>query len=258
MKRIIVAALFCSCALAQAQTDDKDALIQSLKDRVAAQEQQIKALQAQVASLKAKLSATSCPAEAASTGGATSKPASRPAAHKPKVTVAKAMSQVIPVANLQDMPFKDAIAWLSETCGLNIKVDWTSMQVVGVERTKKVTVKASKAKVEKVLALLLENAGGGTAQLGFEVDGDVVNISTVEVLDSHTVTQTYNVARLLPNRGPGAMDQLIQTIRTTVMPDSWKPEGTVGTITEQNGQLVITQSLRAHAAIAELLKKLRK
>lgn len=51
---------------------------------------------------------------------------------------------------------------------------------------------------------------------------------------------------------------LIDLIRTSVEPDSWrKNSGTVGSIAELNGQLVITQTPTGHARVGGLLSKLR-
>lgn len=53
-------------------------------------------------------------------------------------------------------------------------------------------------------------------------------------------------------------DKLISLIRDTIRPDSWRANGgDVGSITEINGQLVITQTPTGHARIGGLLSKLR-
>ncbi len=53
-------------------------------------------------------------------------------------------------------------------------------------------------------------------------------------------------------------NQLVSLIRQTIDPDSWRANnGTVGSITEINGQLVITQTPTGHGRIGGLLSKLR-
>ncbi|MEE9295405.1 MAG: hypothetical protein V3W34_10650, partial [Phycisphaerae bacterium] len=53
-------------------------------------------------------------------------------------------------------------------------------------------------------------------------------------------------------------DKLIALIRETIEPDSWRANGgNVGSITEINGQLVITQTPTGHARVGGLLSKLR-
>ena len=66
-----------------------------------------------------------------------------------------------------------------------------------------------------------------------------------------------NEPRLDPERHDRLM-KIIQLIQDTVAPESWRDRGgTVGTIAEINGQLVITQNSAAQRAIDNLLGKLR-
>jgi type II secretory pathway component GspD/PulD (secretin)/tetratricopeptide (TPR) repeat protein len=54
------------------------------------------------------------------------------------------------------------------------------------------------------------------------------------------------------------VQQIIDLIQTTVAPESWRDlGGTVGTIKEINGQLVVTENSAAHREISNLLGKLR-
>ncbi len=56
---------------------------------------------------------------------------------------------------------------------------------------------------------------------------------------------------------PG-VQKLIDAIQAAVDPESWKPNGQVGSISELDGRLVILQTPAAHRAIADLLTKIRK
>ncbi len=52
--------------------------------------------------------------------------------------------------------------------------------------------------------------------------------------------------------------EILELIRETIEPDSWRESGgTVASINEINGQLVVTQTASAHAEIQDLLGKLR-
>jgi general secretion pathway protein D len=56
----------------------------------------------------------------------------------------------------------------------------------------------------------------------------------------------------------GRLQQIIDLIQSTVAPSSWRDRGgTVGTIAEINGQLVVTQNSASQTAIGDLLGKLR-
>jgi hypothetical protein len=95
-------------------------------------------------------------------------------------------------------------------------------------------------------------------------------------LDEQVVTEVYNVRDVLaiiprlhatldagslapaPRTYEGQANQLIALIRSTIAPGSWRSEGELPVgIEEYGGQLVITQTAAAHAAIANLLHRLR-
>ena len=70
-------------------------------------------------------------------------------------------------------------------------------------------------------------------------------------------TQT-GAAGLAENTSPSETINRIKTlITTTVDPSSWQPTGTVGSIDEWKGELVITQTPSNHEAIASLISQLR-
>jgi hypothetical protein len=57
---------------------------------------------------------------------------------------------------------------------------------------------------------------------------------------------------------PGGYDvELIDVLRTNIMPDTWKPNGGPGDVAEYRGILVVTQTAEVHRQIEELLDMLR-
>lgn len=53
------------------------------------------------------------------------------------------------------------------------------------------------------------------------------------------------------------IEKIVATFKQTVDPDSWRPEGTIGTINELNGQLIVTQTADNHAALSNVISQLR-
>jgi type II secretory pathway component GspD/PulD (secretin) len=51
--------------------------------------------------------------------------------------------------------------------------------------------------------------------------------------------------------------EIIATIKETVDPDSWRDKGTVGSIRELSGQLIVTQTAESHNKLLNLIKQLR-
>ena len=51
--------------------------------------------------------------------------------------------------------------------------------------------------------------------------------------------------------------QILDTITKTIEPNSWAPAGTVGSINELHGALIVTQTTENHKALADLIESLR-
>ena len=87
------------------------------------------------------------------------------------------------------------------------------------------------------------NNGGGGASLDFG-GGDSGGDSNNEGEDN------------IPTKGE-IISQIMNMITSQIDSESWKPEGTVGSISEIRGQLVVTQTAENHAKIANLIAQLR-
>ena len=149
---------------------------------------------------------------------------------------------------------------------------------------------------------MLEQAGEGVVDLGYEVADGVITIATQDFLDRKTYPVVYNISDLLveipeftdapimdlrhatqsrpkvseqadlpwrygdddddePEPNPkrqSRVRKIIELIQDTVAPQSWRDNGgSIGTIQEINGQLVVTQNSAAHRQLSGLLDKLR-
>jgi beta-lactamase regulating signal transducer with metallopeptidase domain len=180
------------------------------------------------------------------------------------------LAQNAPEINFTGSPFGDTIDFLRDVTDLNFFVNWRALEAAGLDRNAPVTVRLKNVPFDQALRYILRDAGGGNIALDFAVVDGIVNISTADDLASDTKVRVYSVAGLLkqmPTTLPSSAneevartnkaDQLMQLIRETVAPDSWRDAGgTVGAIREINGRLVITQTEANHALITKLLEEI--
>jgi len=198
-----------------------------------------------------------------------------------------ALDRNIPEINFQGVPLSDAVEFLRDVTSTNLFVNWKALEAAGIERNTVVTARLRDVKFAKALKTILNDAGGGTVKLNYEVDDGVITISTEEDLSRNVNTRVYDIRDLIvqPDDGPptefagaetekpGAASQpttqslsprdqatksVIGLIQDTVAPDTWKEKGGVaGTIRELAGQLIVTQTPENQSAIELLLNQLR-
>ncbi len=207
-------------------------------------------------------------------------------------------------ADFQRQPFGQVIERLADAHRLNISVNWHDLQQAGVERDTPIElVLPSEITLKKVLTEVLQQAGQGTVDVGFEVAEGVISIATQDFLDQRTYNAVYDITDLLmeipdftdapamdlhamtnrkrprvseeadlpwqvgdddddePESNPAResrVRKLISLIQDTIAPESWYDNGgSIGRISEINGQLVVTQNSASHAKLSGLLDKLR-
>lgn len=161
--------------------------------------------------------------------------------------------------------FENVLAFLREASGINITANWNALSQVGIERSTEVSVKLQDVSLEQALKAVLGSVDEHK-QLGFDVQGGVLTISTREELASRVITRVYEIADILqsPCFADGeaiSSDDVVEiqvTIQESVDPESWRPEGTRGSTRRFGSSLVTTQTGENHQAIAILLEKFRK
>ncbi len=214
-----------------------------------------------------------------------------------------ALDKKIPV-DFRDDPFGEVVERLADATGLNIIVNWNDLKHAGIDRTVPIDLSLPREiTLKKALTEVLEQAGGGLVDVGFDITEDALKIATRSTLDKQTYTAVYDINDLLmeipifndapmtdlrhvsqqaaqaaieqpeqpwlygdddddePEEDPkraGRARKIIELIQETVAPSSWRDNGgTIGTINEINGQLVVTQNSASQQQIGDLLGKLR-
>jgi hypothetical protein len=206
---------------------------------------------------------------------------SRPAEYLPRPTeeeekFLETLGKKIDVDFL-DMPLEECIHRLGEQTGLPFWLDKPALTDEGVALDQPITLKLTKRRVEAVLNLLLT-----PVQLTTVFENDVLVLTTAAKAGEKLITRTYPVADLCPDMNAAAGDQapqanakegpdtgplikrnslsnLMNTIESTVQPDSWEALSGPGAMSpyRQSGSLVIRQTLQVHREILELLRDLR-
>ncbi|MCL2700253.1 MAG: hypothetical protein FWE88_01015 [Phycisphaerae bacterium] len=131
----------------------------------------------------------------ARTSGASAQPAKEaaPAA----VPIAKALEGGV---EFSQTPLREVVNFLRDKARLNIAVNWTALEEVGITKDSPVSLKARNLTLGRVLDLLLADVSGSRdkyERLYYVIDDGVVLISTGNALNTKTSTTVTDVSDLL-------------------------------------------------------------
>jgi hypothetical protein len=222
------------------------------------------------------LSALSPIASLAAPVAPASKPASQPTSQE--------LDPVIPLVEFRATSLEKAIDTLRDMSKVNIVVRWPALKSAGVEPASPVDLRVTNLPLQRVLELLGDVAGAADVRVAAREERGVVILSTRDELDSDTTPRLYDVrdliesdmairsrvaisqAATMPTTDPTpedryaeSLDQLKSVIGETIDPDSWREAGgTIGSMQDFNGMLIISQTPAAHERIKKLLDELRR
>ncbi len=106
------------------------------------------------------------------------------------------LDMVLPATNLDNVSINDAIDFLRDVSGANIHVNWRALEGVGVGKDAQVNVRLRSVSLRKVLDLVLNEAGAGSA-LTYYVDQGVIEVTTREIADKDLFTKVYPIEDLI-------------------------------------------------------------
>jgi hypothetical protein len=154
-------------------------------------------------------------------------------------------------------PVGDVVQKLRDRTELNIFVNWRALETQRVTKSLPVTLRlADVTAAETIDRLLATITGESIPPLGYTIDEGVVTISTREDLAKNTLTRVYDVRAAITDPIDRAAD-VARVIRRVqgLDPLSWRDAGgTVGSVRELSGQLIVTQTPQVHRRIvAELV-----
>lgn len=163
-----------------------------------------------------------------------------------------------------DTPLSDVAADLRNRLGVSVVLDRTTLSDAGITSDTPVTASIRGASFRSLLHLLLHDL-----KVTWIIRNEVILITTQEEAESQVETRLYPVLDLVaasgatPDkavRGEHDYDTLIDTITTTIEPDSWDEVGGPGTIAEYPGAgaLVISQTAEIHEQVERVLAAIRR
>lgn len=167
-------------------------------------------------------------------------------------------------ADQQDL--EKVLNYVRDNMGANIFVDWAALQKVGIKRTTPVSVSLKEVPFRRALTLILAQISNDKAQLAYTIDDGIITISTKEDLSSarFQIVKVHDVRDLLALHLDAAKtheelaSDLMDLIKVIVDPDSWRDAGgTVGSMRELNGQLIVNQTAENQTAVSRLLQQVR-
>ena len=199
--------------------------------------------------------------------------------------------------NLTDNAFEDVVEFISSTARVDIDVDWDSMADIGVDPDTPITLRLREASLETVLDRVVARVSDRALPAGWAVQDGIITIASDEVLRRNTVLEIYDIRDLLfvvprfdeapefdlssalqSSQGGGGgnspfqtqgqqqddvdfedrVNEIINLLQTNVDPNGWVDlGGDTSSISQLNGNFVITTTPRNHRAIIGLLGKLR-
>jgi len=108
-----------------------------------------------------------------------------------------ALEKRVPV-DFRQTPFDQVIERLAGDHQLNLIVNWQDLGRAGVDRATAIDLSLpSEITLKKALVEVLEQAGGGVVDLGYDVADGAVTIATRHFLDKNTYPAVYNITDLL-------------------------------------------------------------
>jgi hypothetical protein len=151
-------------------------------------------------------------------------------------------------------PLEEVVNLLQDEYGIPIQIDGPALEAIGLGPAEEVTVTIHNVSLASALRLMLKQL-----QLVSIIQDEVLLITTPEQAESRLSTCVYNVRDFIDDTNSESMDDLIDTIVSTIETGSWAENG--GGEAEirplKPGLLVISQSQSVHKQIDGLLQAIR-
>jgi hypothetical protein len=106
------------------------------------------------------------------------------------------LNQMLPEVQFSGVALGDAIDFLRDVSGANIVVNWKALEEAGVNKDSPINVRLRAVRFRKALDMVLNEAGGGD-KLGYDVDQNVITITTRELVDAKMYTRVFPIQDLI-------------------------------------------------------------
>ncbi|MGI9472339.1 MAG: RNA polymerase sigma factor [Rubripirellula sp.] len=156
-------------------------------------------------------------------------------------------------ATFIELPLDEAAKTLSETHGIPIVIDGRAIEEIGLSEEEPVTVSMTDRKLRSLLEVMLRDLG-----LTYTVLGEALVITTLEQGEQELLNRIYWLEGTGYARGDDR--SIIESIQTTIDPESWEPLGGPATMVPLGASrpaLMIRATYRVHEDLESLFKTLR-
>jgi hypothetical protein len=154
------------------------------------------------------------------------------------------------VLEFNEAPLSEVVDFLKSAQEIPIVINKAALDDVGLGTDTPVTISISGVSLRSALDLMLESL-----DLDFTIRHEVLMITTPEDAENHLDTRVVQLEGMRISS-----EKLIEVITKCVAPDSWDEVGGAGTITALGPEfnaIVVSQTLKVHEQIADLLDQLR-
>jgi hypothetical protein len=112
------------------------------------------------------------------------------------LTASQAMRTVVPSLQAKEVGLAKVLEHIHELTNANIIVNWKALEAVGVTKDTPITVDLHDLSLSKLLETILDDASA-TAQLTWQVDRNVIRVTSQAEADTRLMTRVYPVGDLL-------------------------------------------------------------
>lgn len=113
------------------------------------------------------------------------------------ISIVDKLNEPMPLVDFEEASFDTVIDWLADQTKLNIVVRWQTLEGLGLDRDKPISVKLANVRVSQALWNIMNDAGGPDVKLAYRAQGNLLVLSTQEDLGSEMFVRVYDIADLL-------------------------------------------------------------
>ena len=136
------------------------------------------------------------------------------------------LNHTIPEVPFNGVGLTEAIDFLRDVSGANLVVNWKALEEAGVNKDAPVNVRLHHVSLRKALETVLSEVAAGD-KLGYDIDQNVITITTRELADSKMFTRVYPIQDLIMEI-PDFRDAPDFSLNTTSNNAAQNPGGTAG------------------------------
>ena len=155
----------------------------------------------------------------------------------------------------------DVMDDLHKTSGLEMDVNWTALERLGISRDTPVTLDLKDVTCSRFLTILCDLVATEAGRVIYTINKNSISITTREDIAGNAVTRTYDIHDLLQGLGKHhaeAREQALIKAILSIDPNSWRENGgQASTVRALEGSLIITQTPETHEHVHALIEHLR-